>query len=122
MKELIKKETIEAAAKMIEQTTDLATKASAVIIDETIKLHIFLGILGVLKAAVVFIIFYVVFKYIKSLQIESNIAKSMKTTALIASLIYFTFHAVPHLADIGKAVVAPNLFLIEKGVNLIKGN
>lgn len=105
---------------------ELVKNGTTVLMDEVIKLYIFFGVMGVIKAAVVFVVFGVVMKLLNTYEKadsegkSSNKIKSMKVVALIISLVYFTANSFPHILDIGKAVVAPNLFIAEKGLELIK--
>lgn len=101
---------------------ELAKTGSTVLVDEVIRLYIFFGIMGVLKASVVFIILFVLNKFLTTIQDVDNIrfVKAGKVSLLVLSMVYFTMNAFPHLSDMGKALVAPNLFLIEKGVDLVK--
>lgn len=126
MNQIITTETVKEITHGLKGFEDLATKGTTVLMDETIKLYIFYGVVGILKAAVVFIVFGIVFKFLNTLdkanEKPSPKIKAFKTTSLVLSLIYFTAFSYPHVLDIGKALVAPNLFLAEKGIQLVKDN
>lgn len=125
MQQLITKETVDATVAGVKGMSELGKQGVTTLTDETIKLYIFYGVVGILKAAVAFIVFGIVWKYLdvltKSENLKDGVAKAMKTSALIISIVYFTAVSVPHVLDLGKAVVAPNLFLAEKGLELVKG-
>lgn len=107
---------------------ELAEKGGTVLIDEAVKLYIFYGVIGVLKAATVFVLLFIVNKFVSTMiqstndKKETTVLKAGKTLALIISIVYFASMSLPHLSDIGKVLVAPNLFLAEKGFELVKGN
>lgn len=125
MKELVTKETIEAAVAGVKGMSELAKEGTTTLMNETINLYIFYGIVGILKAAVAFIVFGITWKYLETLTkaevLKLGTSKAMKTSALIISIVYFTTMSMPHVLDLGKAVVAPNLFLAEKGLELVEG-
>jgi hypothetical protein len=125
MQQIITKETVDAAVAGVKGMSELAKQGATTLTDETIKLYIFYGIVGILKAAVAFIVFGIVWKYLdvltKSETLKEGHAKAFKTSALIISIVYFTAMSMPHVLDLGKALVAPNLFLVEKGIALVNG-
>lgn len=124
MQQLITKETVAAAVAGVKGMSELAKQGATTLTDETIKLYIFYGVVGILKAAVAFIVFGIVWKYldvlVRSEALKDGVAKSLKTSALVISIVYFTAMSMPHILDLGKAIVAPNLFLAEKGIALLK--
>lgn len=124
MNQIITKETVEAAVNGVKGLNELAKEGATTLMDETIKLYIFYGIVGIFKAAVAFIIFGLIYKYVDTLTkgeaLSAGKGRALKTTALIISIVYFTAMSMPHILDLGKAVVAPNLFLAEKGLELVK--
>lgn len=122
--ELITKETVQALVDGGKSIAQVTTGAASELMDEAIKLFIFSSILGVLRVAAVFIVFLIVKKYLDSAmeayKEKELMFKALKTTALVASIIYFTAASFPHLLNIGKAMVAPKIFLLEKANELRK--
>lgn len=124
MKEIVNKETVDKLIEASKGMSELAKTGATALVDETIKLYVFYGIMGILKAAVVFVIFAIVLKFLNTIdkanEKPSVFIKGCKTASLVMSLIYFTMVSMPHVMDIGKALVAPNLFIAEKGLALVK--
>jgi hypothetical protein len=90
---------------------------------EAINLFIFQGLIHILYYMVIFIVFYVVKKYIDFLQeagMEVKKAKALKTSALIISLSFFATQTMPHMMSITEAMVAPNVFIMKKGAEFAK--
>jgi hypothetical protein len=125
MNPIITKETVDNVIKGSEGLQDLAKTGYTTMVDETIKLYVFYGVVGILKAAVAFIVFGIIWKYLEVLNKAEitpvGLNKALKTSSLIIAIVYFAAVSTPHILDIGKAVVAPNLFLAEKGAALVKG-
>lgn len=121
---IITEETINKVIAGSKGMAELAKQGTTTLTNETINLYIFYGIVGVLKAAVAFLIFAIVWKYLTVLSkaevLNVHITKALKTCSLIITVVYFAAVSTPHILDIGKAVVAPNLFLLEKGADLLK--
>lgn len=123
MNKIIDKETVQTLVDASKGLGELVKEGTTTLVDETIKLYIFYGVMGILKACVVFVVFGVVLKFLNTLEKADTptiLTKSLKTTALVISMVYFTIMSMPHILDIGKAVVAPNLFIAEKGLELVK--
>lgn len=126
MSEIITKETVVAA---IEGTKSIANVMSGVgteLMNEALNLFIMESVLGILKFGAVFVVFFIVKKYL-DLMIESSQddkskdrMKAFKTLALVASIIFFTAKSFPHIEQIGKALVSPKIFLLEKANQLRK--
>ncbi len=119
---MITEETLKTAIEGAKGLGELAQKGVTTLVDEVVSLYIFYGVMGLLKAAVVFIIFGIVTKFLNSLD-DGKKSKSIqggKLALLVLSIVYFTVNSMPHLLDMGKAMVAPNLFLAEKGLELVK--
>ena len=101
----------------------VATGATNQLTAEAINLFIVQGCLSVLKFSVVFIIFYMVKKYLEFLQgagMEEKKVKALKLGTLILSITFFTTQSYPHLMQITEALVAPNVFLLKKGAEFYK--
>lgn len=125
MKEMVSTENIKQAVEGLKGMTELVEKGTTTLTNEVINLYIFYGIVGIIKAAVAFVVFGIIWKYLdvltKAESLSAGVSKSLKTSALLISIIYFTAVSFPHVMDLGKAIVSPNLFLAEKGVELVKG-
>lgn len=125
-KELITKETMETMIEGVKSITGVAAGVGAELINETINLFILESVLGILKFASVFVVFFIVNKYINAMvdneskAKDKSIAKSFKTSALILSIIFFTTKSFPHIENIGKALVSPTIFLAQKTLELKK--
>lgn len=109
-----------------ENIAKVAAGTAAELTNEAVNLFIIDSILSILKFAVVFIIFFIVKKYLDALMAdakgnEMKLFKALKTTALVLSLIFFTTQSFPHIQTITKALVAPKIFLMEKTANFVKG-
>lgn len=119
---MIDKETLDVAMTGLKGMGELAKEGATTLVDEVVKLYIFYGVMGILKAAVVFIVFGIVLKFINAVDPDktNKILGATRSAALVLSIIYFTVNSMPHLLDMGKAMVAPNLFLAEKGIELVK--
>lgn len=108
---------IDGAKSVVDVTAGMTTE----LIAEAINLFILEGVLSVLKFAAVFIIYAIIRKYLTALPAEMEQAKRAGLTiTLCGSIIFFTVKSYPHLVDISKAMVAPKIFLIEKGAQLIR--
>jgi hypothetical protein len=122
--ELITQETVQTLIDGGKSIAKVASGAASELMDEAIRLFIFSSILGVLRVAAVFIVFLIVKKYLDAAMEVSKdkelMFKALKTTALVASIIYFTAASYPHLQNIGKAMVSPQIFLLEKANELRK--
>jgi hypothetical protein len=126
MDQLITKETVDAAINGGKSIAGILSGVGTELINETINLFILEASLGILKFASVFIVFFIVKKYIGTM-IESMTdskdiqrANAFKTSALILSIVFFTAKSFPHIESIGKALVAPKVFLLEKANELRK--
>lgn len=115
------KELVEGLLAGAKNLTEVTTGLASDLIAETINLYIFLGILSVIKFASVFIIYFILKKYVKMLPDEyATFKKSASAFLIVSSLIFFVYKSFPHLEDIAKATVAPKIFLIQKGSELLK--
>lgn len=105
---------------------ELASKGTTNLMDEALNLFIVLSVLDILKFASVFVIFYIVKKYLDTISTASDNAKtkrlahSAKVAGLIVSIIFFVSHSYDGAVSITKALVAPKIFLLEKGYNVVK--
>lgn len=94
--------------------------------DEALNLFIVLSILDILKFASVFVIFYIVKKYLDAVSQSTESVKtkrlvhSAKVAGLVLSIIFFISHSYEGAVSITKALVAPKLFLLEKGYGIVK--
>lgn len=121
---LVNEETIKALAEGSQSLVKVAAGVSTELVNEAINLYIIESVLSILKFAVVFVIFYIVKRYLESMMDDKSnlkLFKSFKTTAIILSLIFFTTQSFPHLINLSKALVAPKIFLLEKGSELLRG-
>lgn len=126
MSEIITKETVEAAIAGTKSIASVIAGAGTDLMNEALNLFILQAVLGVLKFAAVFVVFFVVKKYIdtmiasSSVEQDTKMYKAFKTSALVASIIFFTAKSFPHIEEIGKALVSPKIFLMEKANELRK--
>ena len=110
--ELITKETLETAIKGGESIAKVMAGTATELMN------------GVLKYGAVFVVFYIVKKYFDTMmeadKNKEGMFKALKTSALVAAIIFFTASSFPHITQIGKALVAPKIFLAEKANELRK--
>lgn len=115
---MVTKENVENLARGVKNVAEVTTGAASQLTAEAINLFIIESSLQVLKFASVFIIFYMVKRFIDFLKDSGfSVTKSraLKLSLLILSIVFFTTQTTPHLTEIAKALVAPNIFLAEKG-------
>ena len=122
---LISEETVKQFAAGAESLAKVTAGVSTELMNEAINLFLVESALNILKFASVFVVFYIVKRYF-DVMMEANkskeaLFKGLKTTALVVSIIFFSTQSFPHLVEMSKALVAPKIFLIEKGSELIKG-
>lgn len=123
----MKEETVTQLVSGAKSVAEVMSGAATTLTTEAINLFIFEAILGVGQAAVVFLLFAIVKKFLDtaSTTCETDKGKRAYKTAsifaLIGSIVYFAAVSMPHLKDIGKAMIAPNLFLAEKAITLTAG-
>lgn len=120
--EIITKEVTDKLIDGSKSVADVIIGATKELSNEAVNLFIVQSFLAILKYAVVFVVFFVVKKYLDTIMDETNdkIIKSFKTMAICISLTFFAYKSFPHLQDIAKAFVAPNIFLAEKAIDLKK--
>lgn len=112
--------------KGMEGIMELAGKGATHLMDEALNLFIVLSILHILKFAVVFVVFFVVKKYLDTIAGATSddktkrLVQSAKTAAFILSLVFFVAHSYAGVVNIAKIMVAPNIFLMEQGYKVIK--
>lgn len=105
---------------------ELAKGGSTELMDEALNLFIVLSVLDILKYASVFIVFYVVKRFLDTVGEASGDDKtkrlvySAKTAGLVASIIFFVAHSYSGVVNMAKVTVAPKIFLMEKGYDLYK--
>lgn len=90
---------------------------------EAINLFIFKGLINILYFSVIFIVFYIVKRYIDFLHeagMDIKKSKALKTSALILTLVFFATQTMPHMMSIAEAIVAPNVFIMKKGAEFYK--
>lgn len=126
MSEIITKETVIAAVEGTKSIANVMSGVGTELMNEALNLFIMESVLGILKFGAVFVVFFIVKKYL-DLMIESSQddkskdrVKAFKTLALVASIIFFTAKSFPHIEQIGKALVSPKIFLLEKANQLRK--
>lgn len=121
--ELITKETLETAIKGGESIAKVLSGTATELMNEAVNLFIMESVLGVLKFSAVFVVFFIVKKYCDTMAEASenkNTFKAFKTASLVCAIIFFTASSFPHIQQIGKALVAPKIFLLEKANELRK--
>lgn len=121
---LITEETVKVFVTGAESVAKVTAGVSAELMNEAVNLFVVESVLNILKFASVFVVFFIVKKYL-DVMMETNkekegLFKALKTSALVLSIIFFTTQSFPHLIEMSKALVAPKIFLLEKGAALIK--
>lgn len=126
MSEIITKETVEAAVAGTKSIAGVLAGVGTDLMNESLNLFILQAALGILKFSAVFVVFFIVKKYIDTMIASSSdekdkkLGQAFKTSALVASIIFFTAKSFPHIEEIGKAMVSPKIFLLEKANQLRK--
>lgn len=91
---------------------------------EAINLFIVGSVLAILKVAVVFVLYFIARKFLNAIEEAdgkpNNVVKAAKLLLLCSSLVFFTVKSFPHVEDLTKAMVAPNIFLAEKALEYAK--
>jgi hypothetical protein len=122
--ELITKETVETAIKGAKSVADVMAGVATDLTNEAINLFIMESTLAILKFSAVFVVFFIVKKYFDTMmeadKSKEGMFKALKTSSLVAAIIFFTACSFPHITQIGKALVAPKIFLMEKANQLRK--
>jgi hypothetical protein len=118
--EEVVKQFVQGAESVLKVTAGVSTE----LINEAINLFIIESVLSIIKFGAVFVVFYIVKRYL-DVMTEANktnegVFKALKTSALVGSIIFFTASSFPHLMNMTKALVAPKIFLMEKGAELFK--
>lgn len=122
---LVSEEVVKQFVQGAESVVKVTAGVSAELINEAINLFIIESALQVLKFSAVFVVFYIIKRYL-DVMMEANeknagMFKAFKTCALVGSIIFFTSQSFPHIISMSKAIVAPKIFLMEKGADLFKG-
>lgn len=105
---------------------ELAKNGATELVDEAIRLFMVLAVLDILKFASIFVMFYIVKKFLDTISSAADNEKtkrlvySAKTLSLILSIWFFVAHSYGGLVELAKLTVAPNLVLMEKGYNVVK--
>lgn len=124
MSPLISEETMKHFTEGAKSVASVTAGLSSELINEAINLFIIESLLHVLKFAAVFVVFMIIKKYIDTMMsmegMKIGVLKAFKTCALVASIVFFTAQSFPHIINVAKAMVAPKIFLLEKGAELIK--
>lgn len=116
----------EAVLEGMKGVLELATKGTTHLMDEALNLFIVLSVLDILKFGVVFVIFFVVKKYLGAISDASEsdktkrMVKSAQVAGFILSLVFFVGHSYGAVVNIAKIMVAPNIFLMEKGYKIVQ--
>lgn len=120
--ELITKETVDSAIVGAKSLASVMSGIGTELANEAINLFIMESVLAILKFSAVFVVFFIVKKYfdtmVESDKTKEGMFKALKTSSLVAAIIFFTAQSFPHIAQIGKAMVAPKIFLVEKANEL----
>jgi hypothetical protein len=118
---LLNEETVNSLLAGAKNLSEVTAGVATDLINEALNLYILLGILSVLKFAAIFVIWAILHKYFSTLPEEYAVfKKSAKAMILSLSLVFFVVKSFPHLEDIAKAMVAPKIFLIQKGAEVLK--
>lgn len=118
-------EQIQMLEKGAKSIVDTATTGVNHLTAEAINLFIVQSSLNVLKFASVFIVFYMVKRYLSFLHsagLSEKTYKAVSLATMILSLTFFTTQSFPHLMNITEAIVAPNIFLLKKGAEFYKND
>jgi hypothetical protein len=122
--QILTTEVVQEFVKGAKSLTDVTAGLSTELMNEAINLFIVESALNILKFSAVFVVFYIVKRYIdvmmNSNKEKEGMFKALKTCALIGSIIFFTAQSFPHIQEMTKALVAPKIFLLEKGASLIR--
>lgn len=124
-KELITQEALDTALKGGESIAKVVAGTATELMNEAINLFILESVLGVLKFAAVFVVFYIVKKYCDTMAQAAETTnqskfKAFNAASLVAAIIFFTAGSFPHIQQVGKALIAPKIFLLEKANSLRK--
>lgn len=122
---LVDEQTLKHFAEGAESVVRVTAGVSTELVNEAINLFIIESALNILKFAAVFVVFFIVKKYLDTMMAASEdknkgLFKSFKTTALVLTIIFFTTQSFPHITEMCKAIVAPKIFLLQKGSELLK--
>lgn len=110
----------------IKGVMELAGKGTTQLMDEALNLFIVLSILDILKFGVVFVVFFVVKKYLSIISDANEdpktkrLTRSAQTASFILALVFFVAHSYGAVVNVAKIMVAPNIFLIEKGYKVVQ--
>lgn len=122
---IVSEEVVKAFAAGAESVAKVTAGMTTELVNEAINLFIVESMLHVLKFSAVFVVFYIIKRYIDTMMgmegANTKMFKAFKTCALVGSIIFFTSQSFPHIISASKALVAPKMFLLEKGSDLIKG-
>lgn len=105
------------------QVVDSSISGVNKLTSEAINLFIFQGLIHILYWCTIFVLFYIVKKYVDFLQLggmAEKKARAIKTCMLIISLSFFATQTMPHLMSITEAIVAPNIYVLKKGAEFAK--
>lgn len=123
-KELITKETVDAVVKGTQSIMSVSSGIATDLMNEAVNLFIFESVLAILKFSAVFVVFSIVKKYFDTMseadKEKAGLFKALKVSSLVAAIVFFTANSMPHVTEIGKALVAPKIFLAQKAKELIK--
>lgn len=124
MTPIITKDALDSVVKGGQSIANVLIGTSTDLMNEAVNLFIMESVLAVLKFAAVFVVFFIVKKYFDTMAEASvekaGMFKALKVSSLVASIIFFTAMSFPHITQIGKALVAPKIFLAEKARELTR--
>jgi hypothetical protein len=92
---------------------------------EAINLYLLTAALSILKYSGIFLLYFILKKYLGYLKeaslISESIFKGLNLFIIMSSMIYFFNSSYPHLETIIKIQVAPKIFLLQKGTEIVRG-
>ncbi len=117
----LNEETVNALLAGAENMTKVTAGLATELVNEAINLYIFLGLLAVIRFASIFVVWAIIRKYLSTMPDEyADFKKAGQAFILCSSLIFFVYKSYPHMEDMAKAMVAPKIFLIQKGAEVLK--
>ena len=122
---MITVEQIDALVKGSKEVAGVLTGVTNELTAEAMNLFLVTSSLQILKFGGIFVLFFILKKYLSYLK-ETDVTtepihKGISLFLLVTSFAYFFVMSFPHLETIIKINVAPKIFLLQKGKELIEG-